>query len=382
MDQTPLNSQIEIDGRNFTVETSFLPQRNRALSHIHLGGRTISQREYDLPENPDEETVRRVLQDTHRSRSVELESVFRLNRKIDEKPTADTCTKMGVVLLANGFYNEAKVKFQKAIEMDADHLQAMKNYGVTLTLMEDYEGAIAMLNRAKELGQGYADVYYHLGNVHLYRRELDEAVQHYLQALQINPRYADAHLKLAAACMGYLLSAGTTLLDSKVGELCARAKQESDTAAALNPKLRNRAFMMAQDYLRVKKYSLSFQNFMEVRPKYVPRIGDEIIFFFTLTLLYGSEGIDLQMTEQYIDKLTAVIEEYPHYADLHHHLGVAYLIKSRFDVNRSMKEFKKALEINPKFQKAVDQSREAEELHRTVLAVLRKAIIQQAQPGS
>jgi tetratricopeptide (TPR) repeat protein len=379
MEHPPLTSVIEIDGKSYQIETSYVGAKQKVLSVIQVAGRVISQRETDLADGMSEDAIRHFLQEIHRTRSVELESVFRLSRKIFEKPAADTCTKMGVVLLANGFYDEAVQKFTKAIEMDPNHLQAMKNYGVTLTLLEDYDGAIAMLNRARELGPGYADVFYHLGNVHLYRRELDDAVQNYLQALQINPRYADAHLKLAAACMGYLLQSGTTLPDSKVQELCVRAKQESDTAASLNPKLRNRSFLMAQDYLRNKKYSLSFQQFMDVRPKYVPRIGDEIIFFFTLTLLYGSEGIDLQMTEQYVDKLTTVIEEYPHYADLHHHLGVAYLIKARFDVNRSMKEFKKALEINPKFQKALDQSREAEELHKNTLMVLRKAIIQQNQ---
>jgi tetratricopeptide (TPR) repeat protein len=160
-----------------------------------------------------------------------------------------------------------------------------------------------------------------------------------------------------------------------MSELTERARTEAETAATLNPKVRNRDYMMAIDYLKNKKYSLSFQTFLEVRPRYVPRIGDEIIFFFTLTLLYGSEGIDLQMTEQYIEKLTKVIEEYPHYADLHHHLGTAYLIKCRFDVSRSMKEFKKALEINPQFQKAMTNAAEADSLHKGVLMVLKKAII-------
>ena len=81
------------------------------------------------------------------------------------------------------------------------------------------------------------------------------------------------------------------------------------------------------------------------------------------------------MTEQYVDRLTKVIEEYPHYADLHHHLGTAYMIKCRFDVNRSMKEFKKALEINPQFQKALANLADTEELNKNVLAVLKKAII-------
>jgi tetratricopeptide (TPR) repeat protein len=377
MESAALTSLIEIEGKNFTIETSPMSGKNRLSSLIQLGGRAISLREFDLPDGLDDAGLKHYLQETHRIRSVELESLFRLNKKVDEKPTADSCWKIGVIFLSNGFYEDSRQKFLKAIEMDPRHLQAIKSYGITLTLLEDYDGALAMLNQARELGPSFADIYYHLGNVHLYKRELDEAVQCYLQALQINPRYADARLRLATACVGYLAQSSNQLAEPKVAELSDRTKTEAETAATLNPKVRNRAFMMAIDYLRSKKYSQAFQTFIEVRPRYVPRIGDEIIFFFTLTLLYGSEGIDLQMTEQYIDKLTRVIEDYPHYADLHHHLGTAYLIKCRFDVSRSMKEFKKALEINPQFQKALTNSAETEELHKKVLNVLKKAIMPQ-----
>ena len=375
MERAALTSLIEIEGKSYTVETNPVPGKNRVSSVVLLSGRILSQREFDLAEGLDESSFKQAMQDIHRNRTVELESIFRLNKKIDEKPTADACWKVGVIFLCNGFYDDARQRFLKSMEMDPNHLQAVKCYGITLTLLEDYDGAMAILSHARDLGPSFADIYYHLGNVHLYKRELDEAVQCYLQALQINPRYADARLRLATACVGYLLNSSSNLNDSKMSELTERARTEAETAATLNPKVRNRDYMMAIDYLKNKKYSLSFQTFLEVRPRYVPRIGDEIIFFFTLTLLYGSEGIDLQMTEQYIEKLTKVIEEYPHYADLHHHLGTAYLIKCRFDVSRSMKEFKKALEINPQFQKAMTNAAETDSLHKGVLMVLKKAII-------
>ena len=375
METPALNSLIEIDGKSFTIATSLVAGKNRLSSSVQLGGRAISQRDIDFPEGLDQDGLKHYLQEAHRIRSVELESIFRLNKKIEEKPTADACWKIGVIFLSNGFYEDARQKFIKSMEMDSHHLQAVKSYGITLALLEDFDGALAALSHAQVLGPSFADIYYHLGNVHLYKRELDEAVQCYLQSLQINPRYADARLRLATACVGYLAQSSSGLTEVRMTELSERAKSESETAATLNPKVRNRAYMMATDNLKNRKYSQAFQTFLEVRPRYVPRIGDEIIFFFTLTLLYGSEGIDLQMTEQYIDKLTKVIEEYPHYADLRHHLGTAYLIKCRFDVNRSMKEFKKALEINPQFQKALTNFGDTEELHKSVLTVLKKAII-------
>ena len=375
MDWPPLSSHIEIDSKIYSVETAAEIARNRITSSVRLAGHTLSQRVLEYTEGLETDAIRQRFKDFHRIRTVELESIFRLARKIDEKPTAEACNKLGVILLSNGFHDDARQKFMRAMEQNPGHLPAMKNYGITLSLLGDHAGAVAALHKAKELNPGFADLYYHLGNIHLDRFELDEATQNFLQALQINPRYADSRLKLAATCVGYLLQSGKTLPETKVKELEERVIAESDTAAQLNPKVRNRAFLMAQYSIKLKRYEVAFQQFMEVRPKFVPRVGDEVIFFFTLMLLYGSEGIDQQMTDQYVDKLNAVIEEYPQYADLHQHLAVAHLIKTRFVVARSLREFKNTLEINPHLPRAQDSLVEAEEVHKRVLQALRKAII-------
>jgi len=262
-----------------------------------LGGRTLSKKVLELPEGTDSETTLQKFRDFHRGRAVELEAIFKLGRKIDEKPTVDAYTKLGVILLANGFHDDARARFQRSIEMDPGHMAALKNFGIALSLLGDHAGAVAALHRAQEMGPGFADLYYHLGNAHLDRMELDEATQNYLQALQINPRYADARLRLASACVGYLLRGKGDLPDFKIRELEERAIAESDTAAQLNPKIRNRTLLMAQDSLKLKRYDEAYKQFLEVRPRYAPRVGDEVVFFFTLTLLYGSEGIDLAMTE-------------------------------------------------------------------------------------
>src|SRR5581483_5621738 len=119
----------------------------------------ISQREFDLPEGLDDLGLKQFLQDAHRNRSVELESLFRLNKKVEEKPTADSCWKIGVIFLSNGFHEDARQKFLKAIEMDPRHLQAIKSFGITLALMEDFDGSLASLNQARELGPSFADIY-------------------------------------------------------------------------------------------------------------------------------------------------------------------------------------------------------------------------------
>jgi tetratricopeptide (TPR) repeat protein len=370
-DLPPLESLIEIQGRQYKLSSQCHLEQYQIQMNVWRDGQLISEQVVDYPEQLNAVALEKFFQSTHRQRLVEMESIFRLSARVNENPTADACVKMGVIFLANDFYEDARYKFLKSIEIDPKSPAALKNYGIALTLLNDFDGAVAALNQAIELGSSFADLYYHLANVHLYRQELDAAIHGYLKALEINPRYADAHLKLAVTCISYIVQAGNLLDAGKMQELLERAKFETETAASLNPKIRNRSFLIAQEYLKNKKFQNCFQELMKTRPRYVPRIGDEIIFFFILTLLYGNEGIDVQMTEQYIEKLEKVISEYPHYADLRHHLAVAYLIKSRFDVHRSIRELKKSIDVNPQFQKAIIQIPELESLHKQLLLTIR-----------
>jgi tetratricopeptide (TPR) repeat protein len=105
------------------------------------------------------------------------------------------------------------------LEMAPGNLSVLKNYGISLSFLGDQEGALAAFHQAREMGPGFADLYYHIGNTHLSRLELDAATQQYLQALQINPRYADARLKLGAPCVAYLIQAGATLPEAKVARV-------------------------------------------------------------------------------------------------------------------------------------------------------------------
>src|SRR5260221_11337487 len=102
MESSTLTSLIEIDGKNFTITNSPVAGKNRLSSLIQLGGRAISQREIEFAEGLDDDCLKHYLHETHRNRSVELESIFRLNKKIDEKPTPDSCWKIGIIFLSNG----------------------------------------------------------------------------------------------------------------------------------------------------------------------------------------------------------------------------------------------------------------------------------------
>lgn len=370
----PLTQWVEAGHRRFQVETQWVAPREKVVTQVLLDGRKISQREEEPPAQLSEGGLAAFIQEVHKARVVELESIFNLGERISEKPTVDACNKIGVVMLANGFYEEALVHFRKSLELDSENLYALKHSAVALALLDRLEEAVDALRRAQEKGPDYADLRYHLGNVYLYRRELRPAEEEFQAALAINPNYADAHLRLATVYVGYLAYSSENFPEAKKIHYHDLAHQAIQQAVQINPKLQNRALLMAQDYLRNKKYSLAFPKLLESRERYVPRTGDDIVFYFMLVLRYGATGIDVAMTEGYIEKLAALIKDHPSYADLRHHLALAFLIRARFDIHRAGRELRQALEINPNYQAAARIADDTEAAHQKILEILRKAL--------
>src|SRR5665213_1132266 len=133
-----------------------------------------------------------------------------------------------------------------------------------------------------------------LGNIHLQKGELDEAMEHYQKALEFKPDLAMAHDNL-----GYVF-----LRKNQMGEAIAH-----------------------------------FQKATEIDPQYAQAHNN------LGALLLDSGHVDEAMTH-----LKKAVELQPHNARIHDILGKALLQKRRVD--EAMEQFQKALEIQPRFPDA------------------------------
>jgi len=116
---------------------------------------------------------------------------------IERNPTAWMAhNNLGAVLLREGQVNEAIVHFRRAVEIDADQVEAQANLGDALLQKGELDEAVAQYYKALQIKPTYAEVHYNLGNALLREGQADEAIAHYEKALQIKPDYADVHNNL------------------------------------------------------------------------------------------------------------------------------------------------------------------------------------------
>jgi tetratricopeptide (TPR) repeat protein len=350
-----LRTLVEMDHKKLAFESSVNEAQKQLVSTVLTDGVLVFERKKTITKemgSGSQADTEKLLTQTHQVLISEMEFIFTTAKKIMEKPSSHMCFAMGVILLTRGFYDDAVRQFQKAVDLDSGNIQAIKHYGITLTLKGDYENALHVFNHILESGSVYADVYYYLGNVYLFQRQFEKAKKQYEQAVQINPNYADAHLKLATCAVAVIAGENSSLVEAAVQGYAEEAQRETELALECNSKIMSGSLLTGTANLKSGKYQMAFKNYLEARPKYNPKTGSEVVYFYTLKLLYGDRGVSSQETEEYVRQLEQLVESNPQYVDLRLHYGMGTLMKSNFLIHRSLKEMNKAIEVNPNFQQA------------------------------
>ena len=91
----------------------------------------------------------------------------------------------------------------------------------------------------------------------------------------------------------------------------------------------------------------------DYRKKMFPRdVSSLISTNFYLKFMYGGKGLDNDTIRRYEERLKASLNDNGDYADIWNNLGVIHLIQCRNLFLQALGEFRKALEINPDFEKA------------------------------
>jgi tetratricopeptide (TPR) repeat protein len=369
-----LRTLVEMDQKKLSFESSVNESQKQLISVVQTDGVLVFERKKPITKEMVSATqgdTEKLLSHTHQGLISEMEFIFTTAKKILEKPSSHMCFAMGVILLTRGFYNEAIQQFQKSVELDAGHIQAIKHYGIALTLKGDYDNALHVFNHILESGPAYADVYYYLGNVYLFQRQFEKAKKHYEQAVGINPNYADAHLRLATCAVAVIAGENNNLVEAAVQGYVEEAQRETQLALDSNSRVMSGALLTGTANLKSGKYQMAFKNYLEARPKYSAKTGSEVVYFYTLKLLYGDKGVSSQETEEYVRQLEQLVETNPGYVDLRLHYGMGTLMKSNFLIHRSLKEMNKAIEVNPNFQQAKTTADTLTDIYKKMLQTVK-----------
>jgi len=206
----------------------------------------------------------------------------------------------------------------------SDNFLAQNGLGNALLLMGRDGEAMVHLQQALQIRPRYAEAHYNLGNLlHRMGRD-DEAMVHFQQALQIRPRYAEAHINLGNA----LFSMGR--LDEAIIHF-QQALQINPRSAEVHYNLGSALFLMG----RLDEAIIHYQQALQINPRYAEA------HFNLGTALFLMGRLD-----EAIIHLQQALQINPRNAEAHFNLGKALLRLGRDD--EAMVHFQQALQLNPR----------------------------------
>jgi tetratricopeptide (TPR) repeat protein len=106
---------------------------------------------------------------------------------------------LGSVRLLQGRRQEARVAFERAIELDPGYVNAHRGLGITLYRDGRLQDAARAYERAIQLAPDDVSAHHNFGVLLQAQGRIDEAIAHYRDALRFNGRHADSHHGLALA---------------------------------------------------------------------------------------------------------------------------------------------------------------------------------------
>jgi len=254
-----------------------------------------------------------------------------------------------------GNYEQAVEEFETAIAMEPENWALLDDEVESLVADGQVRQAIERLHELLENQGPFADLHVRLGDLYSQTGDDDAATKHYLQALEVQPGYLEAMVKL-----------GTHHL------ICARWEQAAETfhqAADLNDRvLANYVGMgVAQAAGGNQAQAVnSFELAGAVEPNSTLLLtemarlqlkaaaADEFVRNFQKDELPPDEPIGLDR-DDLLGRQTAVhaeqVRRHPRHADLRYRYGV--LLRASGNLGEAMGQFAQAVEINPTYVQAV-----------------------------
>ena len=372
------NDNLSVSGRKFHFQTASNTKSGEVQCEIFEEGRLLTKeiiqferRKFDKVHSI-ENRLKEMVESLHQEMMSEIEIMFLISDKIAKLKHSPSNVKMGILFQQHNLVEEAIEQFELAINNDPDYIDGYINLGRTYSLSRDFEKANEIFEKALEKGKRYADLHNHYGYSLLSENKFQKSLQHLQESLKINSNYAEAQYNLA------ILYFKSTLFDKSDDKLppasirLQRGREQLDKLKDFKLKSFDQLEEKIQKVIDKQDYEQLVRVLEENKNKIFYRDAMSLIgTSFYLKFMYGGKGLDNEIITKYEKKLSSALEIYPNYADIWNNLGIIHLIQCRNLFLKALEEFKKALEINPGFEKARKNKKLVENDGKEFLILLR-----------
>lgn len=355
------NDVIKSKSGEYFLKTANSMHQSRIISSFFRNGTLINSQFQSYDDGISDERLLEATRSFHEEKKAEVQSLLELSEKLRESDQGEMKNLLGLAFLRKGMYDEAIAEFEDAIVLNPKNSIVYNNLGKAYLGVKKYDEAIGVLEEAISLSPRFADFHNNLGLAYLHKSQCKKAVERFKKATEQNPYYADAYFNLGLA---YVMNAHTRE-DFELSVDCyAKVMENMEKAAKINPNYKTDLFDRASELLRNEEYLKAYEAFTQVKDAAGTAMDLSFILDFYLRVINNGKRVKSATIWRHIRHLEELVKKYPNYADLYNHLGVAYVIMSKYVNNKAIQLFNKAMEINPNFERAKKNKRLAEYDHK------------------
>ncbi len=296
---------------------------------------TINTRLSDLSERIGRDSANAVLLDERAALYSENENYTEALKDALTATEIDSTNSAYHVTLADAYLGLGKLQkslqsLERATQLDPKNIKAVIKLAEISIIFRDYKKAIEYIDKVMKLDDLEPKSYFLRGVVFLENNDTSMAIRNFQKAIDVNQDYFEAHLQLG---MIYAQKKNRLAIDY------------FNNALNIKPGDVDVSYYLAMFYQETEGYDEAIKIYEGLYLK-------DPQFYYAL---YNIGYINLVYLKDYpkaVEYFTKVIEIKPDYTDAWYNRGFAWEMQK--NVENSRNDYKKALELTPNYEKAVE----------------------------
>ena len=237
---------------------------------------------------------------------------------------------LGEALERHNKIEEAAEHYRAALQIKPDLPEAHNNIGSILAKQGRTEEAIQSYQNALKIRPHFALAHFNLAHTLVENGKVEQGIRHYYQAIRFKPEYAEAHNNLG----GVFIKLGET--EKAIKHYIAALQIDPNLVEAYN----NLGITLMQKG-NIEAAIKQFQKALQLKPG----------FILAQNNLKRALAIRRELATE-ISRLQQFLKDNPDNVESHFQLGNLYYRKG--DQRQAIQQYKKALQLNPKFVPAIN----------------------------
>ncbi|HHM01983.1 MAG TPA: tetratricopeptide repeat protein, partial [Caldithrix abyssi] len=310
-------------------------------------------REVTTDDKPDEDYLKQVTENTHKTTVNEIKVLFRIFEKIKQLRQYLPHYRLGKVFYTRNFLPEAMDNFKRVVELNPKFVRGYQRLGQACLQAGQPEQALDAFKKAYALHPEYPDINNALGVTYTALNNLQMASRFFKESLKLKDDFKEANFNL-----GVVLFLSTLDEKSKDDRVIIPARfmrsyKEISEDPRYGSKMWELQFERTNDALDSGKRDVVVEKVLELQKKILcfDDSGDVMDLFF-LQFMYGGQEIDNDGIQHFTEMINEEVEQHQNYADYWNELGIIHLIQCREYFLKALSEFEKSKKSDPNFQAA------------------------------